>query len=420
MNGVIRRLIVFLLFVNGHFCYLLAQNTAPNDVYVKTLIDSLPQHSVGGLAVDAMGYVYSADFNERIWKINPYTKEVSVFVDGLYGTSGMTFDARGNLYQSNIGGNFISKIDRDGNKTVFADSLIQGPVGLAFNSKGDLFVCNCHSQSIARVSPDGAVSTFIEPSGYMNCPNGLVFDLQDNLYVVNFGDNNVLKITPEEEISIFAQTPGKIGNGHIAILKHQFFVTGFHGHEVYRLDSNGALMEVYGTGNRGLKDGKGNEANFSYPNGIAVDPDGKTIYVNEMGGEIANAVNMPGKGTIRTIRLKTIDDLMKEKIENDGIIGLVDYYKDLRKGRFKNENTSLEMNALGYNYMITRKFKEAEVIFQLNLESYPSNTTSYARLARTMYIIGETKKAREYYKKALELSPSSKYLKLRLQMLEDD
>lgn len=410
---------LILLLINVSFGYLVAQKATNNEVYIGTLIDSLPQHSVGGLAVDAMGYVYSADFNERVWKINPYTKEVNLFVEGLYGTSGMTFDTRGHLYQSNIGGNYISKIDRDGEKTIFADSLIYGPVGLAFNSKRDLYVCNCHNQSIARVSQEGAVSTFVEPSGYLNCPNGLAFDSQDNLYVVNFGDNNVLKISPEGQILIFAQTPGKIGNGHIAILKNQFFITGFHGHEIYRLDAKGELMEIYGTGTRGLKDGSGNEANFSYPNGIAVDPDGKTLYVNEMSGEIANAVNMPGKGTIRTLKLQTIDDLLKGKIEKDGITGLKEYYRGLKTGRFKNENTSNEVNALGYNYLITRKFKEAEEVFKLNLETYPSDATSYARLARTMFVKGDMKKARVYYEKALEINPSSKFLKRKLETLKD-
>ena len=66
---------------------------------VETLIDSLPQN-VGGLAVDVLGYIYVADGEVKVWKVNPHTKQAELFADNIYGASGNAFDAAGNFYQA--------------------------------------------------------------------------------------------------------------------------------------------------------------------------------------------------------------------------------------------------------------------------------------------------------------------------------
>lgn len=414
----------FMLFI-GYFQMVAIGSMGQNPekgasrYQIKTIIDSLPQQSVGGLATDAMGFLYSADFSDRIWRINPYTQEVRVFAEGLYGTSGNCFDSRGNLFQSNIAGNFISKIDRNGNGAVFADSLVYGPVGIVANSLDELFVCNCHANSIARISTTGATSIFVSSANFQ-CPNGITVDNQDNLYVVSFGNNEVYKIDKEGEIQLLARTPGKIGNGHIAIFKGRIYVTGFHGHQVYVLDMSGQLLATIGTGKKGTKDGTIDGSEFSYPNGIAVDPDGKYLYVNEMSGEIRNPVITPGKGSIRAIKVTSIADLMENRIRTEGFRDLDKYYKGLKASMFDEENTGSDMNALGYHYMVTGEHKTAERLFRLNIESYPANVPAYAYRARNMYLMGNITMARKYYEKALQINPSSKSLKKRLESLENE
>ena len=410
-------LILLVCNVNG----ITGQNETRYVDYVDTIIDSIPHQSVGGVAVDAFGYVYAADFEDNIWKINPKTKKASLFVKGLYTSSGNTFDSRGNLYQSSLSGNYISKIDREGNKEIFADSLIIAPVGITTNSKGEFFVCNCYDYSISKISPQGETSIFTR-SHYFHCANGIAADSNDNLYVVTFNSNDVLKVSPEGEVTHFAKTPDKMGNGHLTIVNNIMYITGFHGHRIYRLPLEGGEVEVLtGTGERSSLDGPGHEATFSYPNGIAASPDGKTLYVNDMHGELANHSLQPGKSMIRAIKLFNVSDLMKQKIKENGITGIRDYYLKLKsQPRFKNVNTSAEMNTLGNNLMMKRRYDEAEAVLQLNLETYPENILSHVFLARTMYLSDRIEKAKQYYQKAIELNPKSELLKHRLKLLENE
>ena len=75
---------------------------------VRTLTDTLPA-AVGGVTVDRAGMIYIADFRETVWKVTP-DGQASVFATGFYGASGNAIDSRGNLFQSNFYGNYISKV----------------------------------------------------------------------------------------------------------------------------------------------------------------------------------------------------------------------------------------------------------------------------------------------------------------------
>lgn len=50
--------------------------------------------AVGGIAADALGYLYVADFRNSVWRISP-EGDVERFADGLYGASGNAVGPRG-------------------------------------------------------------------------------------------------------------------------------------------------------------------------------------------------------------------------------------------------------------------------------------------------------------------------------------
>ena len=123
---------------------------------VSTLLDDI-NAGTGGLNIDPQGRLYTADFGWRldgrgkggnlIHRVSQDGKS-EVFSTKMRGASGNTFDSKGNLYQSSIGGNFISKIAPDGTVTDYCKEGLRSPVGLAFNGSGELFACNCGSNSI--------------------------------------------------------------------------------------------------------------------------------------------------------------------------------------------------------------------------------------------------------------------------------
>lgn len=260
----------------------------------------------GGMDLDADGNIYMADFgatlggNPRgteVFKITP-GGVVSSFASGLNGASGNDFDAEGNLFQSSIAGGFVSKISPTGSVSQHASGF-QGPVGVVVGDQGELFVCNCSNNTISRVSPDGIVSTFAE-SPLMNCPNGIDMDPSGNLYVASFNSNNLVKISPEGQLSVLATLPGN-NNGHLLIHGSYIYVVSRGLHQIHRVTFGGQVSLFAGSGARGIVDGGLSEASFSLPNDLAISPDGKRMYVNDVDGRD------PDVSIISPVAIRVID-----------------------------------------------------------------------------------------------------------------
>ena len=286
-----------LLFV---MVLLLTAVSAHAQTKIRSLTGLIEGHAVGGVTIDALGNIYVADFGETVWKITP-EGERHVFASGLYGASGNAIDNEGNLLQANFYGDSITKIDRKGQATPFVTSGLSGPVGIAVNKQtGDMYVANCRSNSIAKVAKDGAVSSFAK-SDLLNCPNGICFDREGNLYVVNFRDNKMLKIDPKGTVASFA-TISKKGLGHLCFKEDRFYVTAFESHEIHEVTLNGTVKRILGNGKRGVVDGAGGKARLSFPNGIAFNPWGRRLYINEYVNDSTSS--LPRRAIIREIVLE--------------------------------------------------------------------------------------------------------------------
>ena len=163
-----------------------------------------------------------------------------------------------------------------------------------------MYVANCRSNSIAKVAKDGAVSSFAK-SDLLNCPNGICFDREGNLYVVNFRDNKMLKIDPKGTVASFA-TISKKGLGHLCFKEDRFYVTAFESHEIYEVTLDGTVKRILGNGKRGVVDGAGGKARLSFPNGIAFNPWGRRLYINEYVNDSTSS--LPRRAIIREIVLE--------------------------------------------------------------------------------------------------------------------
>jgi DNA-binding beta-propeller fold protein YncE len=283
-------LVLVLLFftVNAH-----AQS-------IRSLTGIMEGHQVGGVAVDAVGNLYVADFGDLVWKIPP-EGQPHVFAEGFYGSSGNAVDHQGNLFQSSYYGDFITKIDRTGHTTLFTASGLRGPVGIAINqTTGELYVANCGGNTIARIGADGVAATFAQ-GDLLKCPNGVVFDSAGILYVVNYRDNHMLKVDRSGHVSLFATVSAK-GLGHVCFKKDRFYVTAFESHEIYEVKLNGTVSRILGNGQRGIVNGSGDSVRLSYPNGIACDPWTRHLYINEFDND--SDEGSPRRAIVRQIDLK--------------------------------------------------------------------------------------------------------------------
>ncbi|MEQ9426778.1 MAG: NHL repeat-containing protein [Cyclobacteriaceae bacterium] len=253
----------------------------------------------GGMDTDIDGNIYMGDFGASlggspgtsVWKIDPLTGAHSIFARGLVGASGNHFDSQGNLFQSNIGASSVSRITPDGTVGTFSNSTLQGPVGITIDGQDNLFVANCSGNTISKISANGTGETWAR-SNLFNCPNGITMDNDGNLYVANFSNGDILKVTPDKEVTKFAAVAGN-NNGHLLFFNDLLWVVGRGGNRIVTINLDGEVSPFAGTGQRGIRNGALDQAQFSLPNDLAFSPDGKFIYINDTHPEAAQGVISP-------------------------------------------------------------------------------------------------------------------------------
>ncbi|MBT8405513.1 MAG: tetratricopeptide repeat protein [Gemmatimonadetes bacterium] len=372
---------------------------------VRTVTDTLVG-SVGGVAVDALGAIYVADFGERVYKVRPDGRW-EVFVDGLYGTSGNAIDSRGRLIQSQFSGNSVARVDRDGTVSVVAEGL-EGPVGVALGPEDEMYVCNCRSNTISRVSPDGEVTVYAE-SELFNCPNGITRDDDGTLYVVNFSDGRVLRVDTTGTVGEFAVLPGG-GNGHIARMRGALYATSFQGHRLYRITREGEVTPFAGTGAIGEVDGPALEASFTFPNGIAVGPTGDRLYVNDFINRFPPTAEAPPVplSTVRQVTLAAFWTQLAAVRSSGGIEAMRAFHRAWKSDpATAGIYTEIEVNAYGYALLQGGDVPGALALFELNTEAYPQSFNAWDSLAEAHAAAGDTEAAIRYYEKSLELNPGN-------------
>ncbi len=287
-----------------------------------------------GVAIDAAGNLYIADSgNQRIRKINPAGtvttfagsgkaswKEGKATEAEFYNPSGVAVDASGNVYVADYdnhrirkitpagvvstlagGGNGASYMDGIGSEARFAF-----PTGVAVDKQGNVYVADRENQVIRKITADGIVTTLAGKASNMggyadgtgseaqfNAPVGLAVDANNNVYVAEFGGHRIRKITPTGVVSTIA------GNGTPGFVQGTGTVAQFNKPAGVAVDKDGTLLiadvgnncirkvsptrEVTlfaGSGIAGTNAGPVATAEFNYPISLAIDANG-LVYVAE-------------------------------------------------------------------------------------------------------------------------------------------
>jgi sugar lactone lactonase YvrE len=412
IRGSVRRALIGLATLTGGVA---GQTAIPPDS-VTTVVDSdtVPgMGAVGGVAVDALGYVYFADFRNSVWRYTP-DGSVELYARGFYGASGNAIGPRGELYQSSFHGNFISRVERDGTVERWVEQGLSGPVGIAVGRGGELYVCNCSAGTIARVTPDRSVSTFASGELFA-CPNGITIDDHGDLYVVNFGNVDVVRITGDGTAMRFAQIPGAGGNGHIAFARGGFYVTKLRGHQVFRLERDGTSRPVAGNGTQAERDGPALSASMSQPNGIAASPGGTELWVNDLvtGSGVAGGA---ARSTLRRIRLVSLSDVLENTPPEEGLDGVRRAYQAFRRAK-PSENVSAEAIAVGYRFLSGGRVPAGVTVLELNAADHPDDANSQFHLGEAYRYTGQRERAVEQYERVLVLDPDHPQAGARLALV---
>ncbi|KQH80121.1 serine/threonine protein kinase [Mycobacterium gordonae] len=148
-----------------------------------------------GLAVDANGTVYVADFNNRVVKLaaGSNTQTVLPFT-GLTYPQGVGVDAAGNIYVADRGNNRVVKLDAKSNTQ--ADLPFTGlnhPDGVAVDPSGTVYVTDSDNDRVLKLNSGSSTPTELPFTG-LAVPSGIAVDTAGAVYVTDHETGKVVKL----------------------------------------------------------------------------------------------------------------------------------------------------------------------------------------------------------------------------------
>jgi sugar lactone lactonase YvrE len=285
-----------------------------------------------GMTFDQLGNLYIADyFTAIIRKIDPSGhvtrfagSSSRTFADGQ-GTNAsfnfpadITSDSQNNLYVADQYNNRIRKIDSSGNVTTLAS--LYSPISITLGNDGNFYVgqANTGISQVSKVSASGVITVLagsnttgnsdgIGAAATFNFPMGLVMDSKGALYLADSGNNKIRKIDVNGNVSTFAGS-GTAGstdgqgtsasfNGPVGLTidaSDNLYVAGFSENKIRKIDVNGVVTTIVGTGSAIDSDGQGSAASFNTPVCIKFNMSGNALYVSDFWGEVIRKISPGG------------------------------------------------------------------------------------------------------------------------------
>jgi len=253
-------------------------------------------NGLAGLAADSGGNIYATDqFNFRLRKVQSGAVSTVAgnglfryFPDGtaaanafLFELRGVSTDAGGNIYVADDGNNSVRKITRAGQISTLAgngtgeyngdnqpavNASLNDPSSARADSQGNVYIADTDNNLIRMISTKGTITT-------------VAGDVNNILNPGYTGDN--VAATNSRLYSPTDALPDNSGNLYIA---------DFGNNRVRKVDRNGIITTIAGTGQNGSSgdNGPAARASLSGPNGLALDQAGN-LYVADFADVSANA-----------------------------------------------------------------------------------------------------------------------------------
>ena len=215
--------------------------------------------------------------------------------------SGIALDQAGNLYVTEAAGSartitpgglvgyfgavdaYTPTIDLNGGFPVVQPyDIIADAVD---TSKGQLWIADGAYGTVTVSSPiasaDPIAGKFTPPGVSFAYPTGIAFR-NGILYIVNYEDNLLQVLNANEQTLVTKDTAGLLNEpmGVAVDWEGDAYIANGGGNNILKRDSTGTLTVLAGGGTKGSSDGTGTAAAFWGPQGIAVDGEGN-VYVSD-------------------------------------------------------------------------------------------------------------------------------------------
>ncbi len=206
-----------------------------------------------GVAVDANGNVYIADYNASvIEKVTPDgTLSIVAGVQGSFAAptpgqatssdldspEGVAVAPDGDFYIADSSNNLVEKVTPDGTLSVIAGNGSDSPPipgaatssplgdieGVAVDQAGNVYIADPDNNVVEKVTSDGTLSILAGNGGSglptpgpaadsrLYEPEGVAVDFSGNVYIADYENSLIEKVTPSGTLSIFAGISGTYG-----------------------------------------------------------------------------------------------------------------------------------------------------------------------------------------------------------------
>lgn len=300
------------------------------------------------VALDSYGNIFVADkANDVIRKIDS-TGLVSTYANGFNDPSDLAIDSNNNIYVADRGTNSIKKVGTNGLVTTlvggeqgfwnastssYSSSFFDNPYCISINQNDELLISDLGNNKVRKINlnnetPNYQVDTLIgsgdasyNDGEYHNAtirsPGGIAYDRDGNLYFTDSKNDLIRKLDTEGNLTTIAGITAntrkkedkeekeskklvKLNHPHSIVINSsgEIYFTDRDSHSIKKIDTEGNLVTVSGSGKQGYQDGTAEEAEFNYPSGLAID-ESDNIYIADTNNHKIRKLSKDG--TVTTI-----------------------------------------------------------------------------------------------------------------------
>ena len=292
-----------------------------DDVGKQSMYAIVPEGATTGKITVTANGISASSLDDFIVYTPTYVPNVTVSTATGQGGSDVAVDADGNLYITTNDYYKIYKITPDGTVTILLDTANDSdpgtPFGIAVDTDGNVYATIDHT--IQKITPDGTVSLLAgsDTYGYADgkgasaqfyFPFSIDVDDSGNVYVADLLNNAIRKIAPDGVVSTLAGS-GVDGDADGQGTNAQFsgpqgvavdasgnvLVADSGNNKIRKISPNGNVTTVAGS-TAGYNDALGTDAQFLVPRGIAVRANGD-IYVCDSSNFVVRRISPDGNVT---------------------------------------------------------------------------------------------------------------------------
>jgi gluconolactonase len=195
----------------------------------------------------------------------------------------------------------VSSLVADGAKPILISSQFKFTEGPATDKKGNVFFTDQPNNQIWKYGTNGKLTLFLDKAGRSN---GQYFDKKGNLVTAADENNQLWSISPKGEVTVLVdKLDGKLFNGPNDLWIHPesggiYFTDPYYQRDYWtRKKSEIEGQKVYYVA-QGSKTAVAVAANLKQPNGIIGTPDGKYLYVADIGDRKTYRYTIAADGTL--------------------------------------------------------------------------------------------------------------------------